>query len=359
MNKKLLVILGNGFTMDFLNFVEEKAGEKTNIDVTNLFKYGPNIICNKDSKSGLLSYKNCPCLWTLGARPNIDKLKTTSIIEEIVTCANAIQKAMYSNEKRNLIKDDKNKYMKNLYIDAYSELSYYLRNLFVYYDTKIKFEESYISINDSKIEKDEFIKWKWAEFFIKLNKPDMYSEVTIITYNYDTWIERILKLLKIDFNIEKIETNNSYKFKIIKPHGSISFFDKRDIFGDYDLYVKRESAKLEELECKYENMSQDSYTNIIVPPAGESGRLPNSWSNPFREHAIEKARQLNADDDVVICGLSYWHVDRMEIDEILTALDPYVNITQINPGPNNELNAVLISLFENYKCYINSDLLEV
>lgn len=102
MNKKLLIILGNGFTMDFLNFVEGKSQEKTNIDVINLFKHGPNITCNKDGKSGLLSYKNCPCLWTLGARPNIDKDKTTSIIEEIVTCANAIQKAMYLNRERQL-----------------------------------------------------------------------------------------------------------------------------------------------------------------------------------------------------------------------------------------------------------------
>lgn len=42
---------------------------------------------------------------------------------------------------------------------------------------------------------------------------------------------------------------------------------------------------------------------------------------------------LTGDDKVFISGISYWHVDRKEIDEILTRISPLSNVYMVNPNP--------------------------
>lgn len=67
--KNTFIILGNGFTIDFLKqyntFLKEKGLENVHIDVQNLFRYGEVIGAPWDEKPGFLSYKTCPALWTL------------------------------------------------------------------------------------------------------------------------------------------------------------------------------------------------------------------------------------------------------------------------------------------------------
>ena len=50
----------------------------------------------------------------------------------------------------------------------------------------------------------------------------------------------------------------------------------------------------------------------------------------------------------MIYGLSYDHVDRMEMDNIITQINSNVKVTYINPYPSKTLDAVLSSVFENY-----------
>lgn len=57
---------------------------------------------------------------------------------------------------------------------------------------------------------------------------------------------------------------------------------------------------------------------------------------------------INENDEVVLCGISYWYVDRRELDTLLINLNQDVNFTFINPAPPRDLNAVLISIFKNY-----------
>lgn len=70
--KSVFIILGKGFTIDFINkynaFLENKKEKRVCINVQNLFQYGEVIGTPWDDKSGFLSYKVCPALWTLGAR---------------------------------------------------------------------------------------------------------------------------------------------------------------------------------------------------------------------------------------------------------------------------------------------------
>jgi hypothetical protein len=55
--------------------------------------------------------------------------------------------------------------------------------------------------------------------------------------------------------------------------------------------------------------------------------------------------------------MSYWHVDRKELDELLINLNQRANITLVNPEPPKELNAVLVSLFKNYTAYTSSNVM--
>ena len=85
MKKQLLIILGNGFTIDFLRYMKIQD----NIDVINLFNQGDRVPWLADNEPGFLSFKRCPNLWNLGARPNNQNNEgTANIIETIISCAN-------------------------------------------------------------------------------------------------------------------------------------------------------------------------------------------------------------------------------------------------------------------------------
>src|SRR5690606_13478007 len=86
--KNIYIILGNGFTLDFLNSI----GKLDEINARNLFKNGEKVPWPGNNQSGFLSYKYCPNLWNLGARPNSDSNQTIELIEDIITCANILQK---------------------------------------------------------------------------------------------------------------------------------------------------------------------------------------------------------------------------------------------------------------------------
>lgn len=80
MERKLLFILGNGFSIDLLNHLRYQAS----VDVRNLFKFGSCVRWPADHVPGFLSFKYCPHLWNLGARPQMTEQETMSLIEDIM-----------------------------------------------------------------------------------------------------------------------------------------------------------------------------------------------------------------------------------------------------------------------------------
>ena len=74
------------FLQHYAAVIDPDIGEK--IDVSNLFRLGDRIKSPWDGKPGLLSYKNFPNLWTLGARPQNSVEESLELISEIITCAN-------------------------------------------------------------------------------------------------------------------------------------------------------------------------------------------------------------------------------------------------------------------------------
>lgn len=350
--KNILLILGNGFTIDFLQKYSEWKGHDLKIDVRNLFKYGESVITPWDKKPGFLSYKNCPYLWTLGARPTLSCSESNALIEEVISCANMFfdftKDELYREKRVNMLNGDISIYMK-----AYKELLTYLGYLFNNYN-------SYISDKELKDFVMECNNWGWLDVFKKLNNDTF---INIITYNYDIWLERILKACNIEYSIGCLE-NKKTKIIIYKPHGSISFYDKDNKEESYGINYQLNANELEINKISIDEVIvKKSNRSIIIPPAGESERLQfvAPWASSIKAKAINAIKMMNKQEEtlIVMCGISYWHVDRREIDQLLININENAEFILINPTPPRDLNAVLSSIFKKYILQLSADNLGV
>ena len=318
------ILLGNGFTIDFSKFIKNPF-----MDVTNLFSKGDRVPWPGDNIPGFLSYKHCPNLWNLGVHSDIDSERGIAITEDIISCAN-----MQNENHKTQTTTSK------IYLRAYKELVQYLLALFIYYNGLI---------SDEKLKGAK--KWKWIKYIKKLYDKTDVEHIFIITLNYDIWLERLLKQLGIDFNIAGFENRNDKKIQIFKPHGSISFQSKSqndpiayDINYSFDLL----NDSPDQFDIRYENLTCLGMLNAMVPPAGDSRRWHGLWASKVRKE-IENALQImNENDEIIICGISYWHVDRAEIDGYLTKIPSSIsNVMVINPAQPHSFNAVLTTYFDN------------
>ncbi len=338
------MVVGNGFTIDFLthlNFVDQ-------IDVSNLFRFGSCVPWPSDGEPGFLSYKRCPHLWNLGARPNMPLPEAMALIEAIITCVNVFVSAPQGSRGRTPRSSDGRP--NDLYIFGYKELALYLKHLFVHYDSKI-----------SQLP-PEAAQWPWAKFLKRVHESNSYDRITIVDYNYDVWLERVLRQLEVPFVVGEIEPDSvGTKIRILKPHGSISFAHRtvrdREAFAISHNYELLDGAA-SDFTVRYDLLAENYLVNALIPPAGESGRFNHTWAGQIRSAAKPAAGALRREDELLLCGLSYWHVDRAELDELLVICDPATNVKMINPHPLRSMDAVLTSIFDNYISYTSTSVLE-
>ncbi|NVZ52929.1 hypothetical protein HX792_21485 [Pseudomonas sp. B6002] len=334
--KTLTLILGNGVTIDLMSHL--KLAEQ--INVRNLFARGDEIEWpSHNGFSGFLTYKNCPNLVSLGITPNTPPETAAIIFEKIITCAN-----FYSYRSKNQSDEEK-----NIYIRAYLELVEYLRSLFIWYD-KIFVESDW---------KKNISTWNWLNFLKSAQKK--YEKINIITLNYDIYLERILKNEGIEFQTSQIDKEQGKKITIFKPHGSISFVSsveptQTETMPDYFISYKfKDPLTPSDIKTSYEDLEQKRLINTIIPPYGDSTRYQQSWSRLILEKAIASAKNS---ETIIISGISYWHVDRLEVDKILLSAEEDCNITKINPSSNPIFDAVLQSRFSRYQQYRSSSILQ-
>lgn len=295
--KTAFIILGNGFTIDFLQHYQrfdETISRK--IDVRNLFHLGDKIGTPWDNKPGFLSYKNCPSLWTLGARSSSTIAESTALIEEIITCANMFFD--FINDPRQKAKRIELATSENrsLCLKAYSELIVYLQHLFACYNSEI---------SENRLE--DFLKsntdWGWLGFLNHISDK-RYDKIVFVTYNYDIWLERILRILNIDFCISGFGNPDESDIEIVKPHGSISFVPKNFSDTSYSINysLDYDGIPIEQLELKYDGLEKYD-KGAIIPPAGDSSRLESlaPWSHKLRQRATELAVQITKKDEIVLC----------------------------------------------------------
>lgn len=322
------LVLGNGVSIDLINFL----GKSDEINLFNLFKNGEKVKWPVDNHIGFLSYKYCPALWRLGARPTINAENANKIVSDIITCANVYASL---DVKRRPKMDN---HIESIYLKAYNELVAYLRFLFVYYNNLV--EDSIF---------DKIIDWQWAKLLKNLYKNKDVNKIVIITYNYDIWLERVLSKLSLDYTVYLGDDSDS-KIKIFKPHGSISFihetvlsldaFELKNSFEHTDAEITKFSVRYNDLVCNQTVIP-------LIPPAGQSSRYHHSWAANMRKGIIEECNKSTIDDLLVFGGLSYWHVDREEIDEIILNVNNELNMYLVNPNPPEEFFAVLTTIFKN------------
>ena len=198
----------------------------------------------------------------------MDNDSAMQLIEDIITCVNVYA----SKEKRNPVGHE---YRPNdIYIYAYKELLQYLKHLFIFYNRKIE------DIPDSAEN------WPWLKFIKYANESDYYSEIVIVTYNYDIWLERVLQKFDIPFNVGMIGENDPMvKINILKPHGSISFTHKQKMDKDsYFIKLNNEllDGSTDEFTVSYENLDDNYLVSALIPPAGESSRFNHTWASQIR-----------------------------------------------------------------------------
>lgn len=343
MPKKLLLLLGNGFTIDLINHIQKTVMTAKDVDVSNFFKFGAEVPWPANNEPGFLSFKHCPNLWNLGARPNMENQAAYDLIEDIITTVN-----VYAShpKKSNLDSTNQN----DIYFYAYKELTAYLRSLFVYYDSKVGIEGN-------------LLEWAWADYFTKIVEHGIYSQINIVTYNYDIWLERLLTNLGIPFSINGFGESEGH-IQIFKPHGSISFkYGVEQDQTSYKIkYTKDMSDEpIEKFRVEYDDLEKYYILNAMIPPAGDARRMEQSeqsWSTMIHSNIIQIVKEMNENDDCIICGLSYWHVDRNELDQIIVNCDSKINMKMINPNPPRSFTAVLTSLFRNLVIYPNANILK-
>jgi hypothetical protein len=206
----------------------------------------------------------------------MNKDESMKLIEDIITCVNVYNYSRLNNLKKTNIQSQDTS--NNIFLRAYGELTTYLRYLFIYYNSKVSNEE---------LKKIEI---PLINYLIK--SLNYYDEIIIINYNYDIWLERLLNIYSLPFNIEGFETRNK-KIKIIKPHGSISFSFKVKTESNFTIrqsefdYITQE---ISQFDIKYDFTNDFPIVNAIIPPAGDSNRTNVDWIKVQRQCVSEKIK---------------------------------------------------------------------
>lgn len=328
---RVMLIAGNGLSMSVLHRRPIES-----VDLSNLFAKGGDVTWPATGKPGFLSYEHCPNLWALGARQTASSKGAYDVIEQTITAVNACCLA------------DPASLEDGIYIRAYKELVTYLRYLFVHYDSELQRHSFF-----TNPEVFEPIDW-----LLDATSRSDISSIDVVTFNYDAILERCLNANNISFAVPLLADDPSAKVKIHKPHGSITFCGRRPIDKaaftiDYGGGARFTEGGISELEVRYDSLDGHFPLVGILPPAGESERYKHRWIRQIWDKALEAAKSLEENDLVVVYGLSYWHVDRREIDRLLSEIPRKARVVSVNPNPNSQFEAVCCSLFRSYHSYAN------
>jgi len=216
----------------------------------------------------------------------------------------------------------------------------------------------FLSISYSQLQnvvdnfEDKIKKWKWTQWF-KENKKSCQLAISL---NYDLALERSLYYANISYR--RIGTDEPLgKVPILKPHGSIDF----DL-PDYAIY-----CPIEQRWGVTTSLNDAQYVKTIpkadwllprmeadlIPPSMHNIQRGLSWINEMFNIYTMQAGKINA---LIIVGISYWEVDRPEIDFFLRRLNSKAKIFIMNKTPNPKLLQKIESLGHAYELLGFNDL---
>lgn len=334
-DKTYYILIGNGASIQLVN--DLNLGNV--IDLINLFNCGDRVPWPDNDHESFLSNKHCPELWLMGARPTISKDTSAALINDVITSMNVYNSCPEDARRSATLRETH-------YYKAYCQLISFLLNEFIYYNNQV---ENY--------KLSEYASNKTLENIYNLieTKYNEGHKIRIISYNYDIFLERILKLKGISFKIAAFEDfEEDESVVIFKPHGSISFMTKTKRAASYQIEkdpFDSVNYSVKNMDINMEITDDKSIINPIIPPAGDANRTREGWVKSINENVVKSIASASESDRLIIYGLSYGHVDRMEIDKIITSLPYNIDVCYINPYPSQTFEIVLSSVFKNYSQY--------
>jgi hypothetical protein len=171
--------------------------------------------------------------------------------------------------------------------------------------------------------------WRWTQWLVAHRE----SLAFIVSFNYDLTLERALEAAAIPYGeVGLFEPG----IPMLKPHSSIDHGSavlagptNRIIMCDFP---QRRLAATELLDPRVE-------CNLILPAEPTNLRDHQTVAPGFTQFR-ELAPSFS---HVVIAGISYWDVDRPEIDEFLDCLPRTTTAVVANPNPPQDLESAILA----------------
>lgn len=219
-------------------------------------------------------------------------------------------------------------YEDNTYLFPIVELRHYLAIAFSSYHMRVK-------------EQGNLLEWRWTRYL----RGQQHRLRAVVSFNYDMTVETCLQLAGARPRHVAVEHHRG-NIPVMKLHGSANYdaapawltaphsYPISNFFEDIDcpLVVLPDSALRSVRTMSY----------LVLPAEASLYRGHRNWVLP----CFEELKVLGHDcRRVVVAGLSYWDVDRPEIDDVLSSISPEASAVVIDPSPNADLLDVLTDRF--------------
>ncbi|KPN94554.1 MULTISPECIES: AbiH family protein [Lysinibacillus] len=289
MTRKFALLVGNGFTLDFI--------DSQNVDLHSSFPL-------KNFKSGKIDFTNF-----IEHLPYIKKELFGQEINDFDAITNFASKYEIGSFEESQLR--------HFLSMSYSNFQFYLDTL-------------------------EFSKWKWSKW-LKQNKEHLNLA---ISFNYDLVLERALKSANIRYS--RIGTTEPVRsVSVLKPHGSIDFDIPNNTLIGHHPYQHRFSNSLTLNDIGYVGVLPKWEWVLprneadIIPPSVHNYQKKLRWIQKMFNRYASYAQDLEA---LVIIGISYGNVDRPEIDFFLEKLPKDAKVYIAHPKPEIDLVKKIESL---------------
>ncbi len=210
--------------------------------------------------------------------------------------------------------------------------------------------------------------WKWCEWLTQ-NGPDVE---TILSYNYDTVLERVMRLAclgkiygwtrqnppfrpgPVEIYVDELEGDRRV-IHVAKPHGSSNFSGwvrrevsdesgKKPLYPIEGVFACRDSTL--RILGEHEIHKPTSTADLVLPgewscwDASESTRV--EWAAKHKEFFVEESRHTQK---LLVVGFGYGEPDRPEFDDLLDRMNQFQEVHIVHPEntPSRELVSILES----------------
>lgn len=193
-----------------------------------------------------------------------------------------------------------------------------------------------LSFAEYQTQADRFVtalSWPWFRFFESI--ADRIHGV--VSYNYDLNVETMIQACGRRMSHLALNDGTS-GLAIFKPHGSIDYVPAPNVIGGpkpgYPLQIFMEMNDVPIVQLPRHGLRVPRYAADVVIPSEASGYSEFQWVAPGRSWLRSAGRNTSV---LLVLGLSYWEVDRQEIDEVIESVVPTAKVVVADPFPKPEL----------------------